>query len=83
MPYFTNRTGYPNPAFIWRKLDSNTPYGETTNTLSFAQAKLENNGNYSCTPRNSMGNGGAGTLAVDVHGESVGVVYTQMFELFQ
>ncbi|KAK3107143.1 hypothetical protein FSP39_008031 [Pinctada imbricata] len=59
--------GFPSATFLWRRLNSGETFSETSSTLLISQTSLQDIGNYSCTPRNLVGVGSAGTLAVDIH----------------
>ncbi|KAJ8316286.1 hypothetical protein KUTeg_006300 [Tegillarca granosa] len=62
---------FPLPTYEWKKLDANRILSTTTSTLTIASASLSDNGNYSCTPKNTMGSGGTSMILVEVYEKPV------------
>ena len=61
-------SGYPTPTYKWQKLENNQILSTTTSQLTINGVTLQDNGNYSCTPHNMMGDGGTSTVHVIVNG---------------
>lgn len=61
-------TGYPYPLFEWRKGGSSQILQSTdTRTYKIERATLSDNGDYTCLPRNIMGEGTSATVRVVVN----------------
>ncbi|XP_076113072.1 hemicentin-1-like isoform X14 [Mytilus galloprovincialis] len=59
--------GYPAPTYEWRKVETNQLLATETSRLIINGVTLQDNGNYSCTPKNMMGRGGSSTVPVVVN----------------
>ncbi|XP_052061423.1 cell adhesion molecule DSCAM-like isoform X3 [Mytilus californianus] len=59
--------GYPAPTYEWRKIETNQLLATETSRLVINGVTLQDNGNYSCTPKNMMGMGGISTVHVVVN----------------
>lgn len=58
--------GYPAPKYRWKKIGSNEVFSEQGATLTIDSARLNNNGQYACTPFNVAGDGGTSTIIIEV-----------------
>lgn len=59
--------GYPSPTYEWRKVEGDQILATTTAQLTINGVALQDNGNFSCTPKNSKGNGGTSIVQVKVN----------------
>ncbi|KAK3577322.1 hypothetical protein CHS0354_008417 [Potamilus streckersoni] len=60
--------GYPDPFFEWQKVGTNQILQNSTSpTYQINNAVLDNNGNYTCIPKNLMGTGQSATIMLEVN----------------
>ncbi|KAL3885257.1 hypothetical protein ACJMK2_025345 [Sinanodonta woodiana] len=60
--------GYPEPIFEWQKVGNSQILQSSTSPIyQINNAGLDNNGNYTCIPKNLMGTGQSATIMLEVN----------------